>query len=161
MMDTDLFPHSSNMLYPKEDRVNNALIFACRNCDYREPAKSSCIFRNELTNTVGETAGITQDVGADPTVGDPSADDASADPNADKYAPQPGTDDDQPIDTPCCTMCGVEIVCEVCNEPDAELGLCLEVDDFDPTSAQVEQQAVEQGLPAEEAPYHNGNYGLH
>ncbi|KAB8349883.1 hypothetical protein FH972_023896 [Carpinus fangiana] len=123
----------SNMLYPKEDRVNNALIFACRNCDYREPAPSSCIYRNELTNTVGETAGITQDVGQDPTVGDPT----SA-----QQTQESGEDDDS--DMPCCTMCGQEIVCDVCEEPAAELGLCLEVEDFDPTAAQVQEQAYEQ-----------------
>ena len=57
------------MLYPKEDRLNNTLMFACRTCQFSEPATSSCVFRNNLYNTVGETAGVTQDVGADPTVG--------------------------------------------------------------------------------------------
>lgn len=60
--------HSSNMLYPKEDRLSNTLMFACRTCPFSEPATSACVFRNELSNTVGETAGITQDVGSDPTV---------------------------------------------------------------------------------------------
>jgi hypothetical protein len=57
------------MLYPKEDRQNNVLMFACRTCQFSEPAASSCVFRNNLYNTVGETAGVTQDVGSDPTVG--------------------------------------------------------------------------------------------
>lgn len=43
-------------------------MFACRTCPFSEVATSSCVFRNELTNTVGATAGITQDVGTDPTV---------------------------------------------------------------------------------------------
>lgn len=60
--------HSSNMLYPKEDRNNNKLMFACRTCQFSEEAVSSCVFRNNLYNTVGETAGVTQDVGSDPTV---------------------------------------------------------------------------------------------
>lgn len=99
------------MLYPKEDRINNALMFACRTCSYSEPAQSSsCVFRNDLSNTVGETAGITQDVGSDPTVGE-----------------------DGPFDTaespmPMCTMCGQSIVCQVCDETAAE-GMCFEVDD--------------------------------
>lgn len=59
---------SSNMLYPKENKENNTLMFACRTCQFSEPATSSCVYRNELANTVGETAGITQDVGSDPTV---------------------------------------------------------------------------------------------
>ncbi|CAD6565855.1 MAG: hypothetical protein ASARMPRED_008014 [Alectoria sarmentosa] len=61
----------SNMLYPKEDRMTNKLMFACRTCQFSEEAISSCVFRNNMYNTVGETAGVTQDVGSDPTVGDP------------------------------------------------------------------------------------------
>ncbi|OBT45850.1 hypothetical protein VE00_03880 [Pseudogymnoascus sp. WSF 3629] len=58
----------SNMLYPKEDNDTRQLQFACRTCQYSEPAISSCVFRNVLNNAVGETAGVTQDVGSDPTV---------------------------------------------------------------------------------------------
>ncbi|PQE10835.1 hypothetical protein CJF30_00008972 [Rutstroemia sp. NJR-2017a BBW] len=58
----------SNMLYPKEDPDTHRLQFACRTCQYSEEAVSSCVFRNVLNNAVGETAGVTQDVGADPTV---------------------------------------------------------------------------------------------
>jgi len=58
----------SNMLYPKEDPVDHQLNFACRTCQYSEKATSACVFRNELNNTVGETAGVTQDVGSDPTL---------------------------------------------------------------------------------------------
>lgn len=57
------------MLYPKEDPDNHRLQFACRTCQYSEEATSSCVFRNILNNAVGETAGVTQDVGSDPTVG--------------------------------------------------------------------------------------------
>ncbi|KAH0562486.1 hypothetical protein GP486_002823 [Trichoglossum hirsutum] len=59
----------SNMLYPKEDKVNSTLQYVCRHCFWSEPASSACIFRNNLNNSVGETAGVTQDVGSDPTVG--------------------------------------------------------------------------------------------
>jgi DNA-directed RNA polymerase subunit M/transcription elongation factor TFIIS len=58
----------SNMLYPKEDPDTHRLNFACRTCQYSEEAVSSCVFRNVLNNAVGETAGVTQDVGSDPTV---------------------------------------------------------------------------------------------
>lgn len=58
----------SNMLYPKEDEVERKLLFTCRTCSYSEEAQSSCIFRNVLNNAAGETAGVTQDVGSDPTV---------------------------------------------------------------------------------------------
>lgn len=57
------------MLYPKEDPETHRLNFACRTCQYTEAASSSCVFRNQLNNSVGETAGVTQDVGSDPTVG--------------------------------------------------------------------------------------------
>jgi len=59
----------SNMLYPKENEVDRKLMFTCRTCSYEEEASSSCIFRNILNNSAGETAGVTQDVGSDPTVG--------------------------------------------------------------------------------------------
>lgn len=79
------------MLYPKEDRLSNTLMFACRTCQFSEPASSSCVFRNILHNSVGETAGVTQDVGSDPTVGDP-----------DFFV--------------ACTLCGGEVVCFLCGE---------------------------------------------
>jgi DNA-directed RNA polymerase II subunit RPB9 len=69
--DTTLTLYSSNMLYPKEDPDTHRLQFACRTCQYSEEAVSSCVFRNILNNAVGETAGVTQDVGSDPTVGLP------------------------------------------------------------------------------------------
>lgn len=62
---------SSNLLYPKEDRVQNRLMFTCRTCHVSEPATSPCVYQNNLNTQVGETAGVTQDVGSDPTVGDP------------------------------------------------------------------------------------------
>ena len=71
------------MLYPKEDPESHRLNFACRTCQYSEPAASSCVFRNVLNNAVGETAGVTQDVGSDPTV-----------------------------NLPLCLLCGSVVVCE-------------------------------------------------
>ena len=76
------------MLYPKEDRNTNKLMFACRTCQFSEEAISSCVFRNNLYNTVGETAGVTQDVGSDPTVGLPGF----------------------------CTLCGQQVQCFLCEE---------------------------------------------
>ncbi|KAJ4303926.1 DNA-directed RNA polymerase II core subunit rpb9 [Collariella sp. IMI 366227] len=58
----------SNMLYPKEDENGHKLMFTCRTCSFSEEATSTCIFRNVLNNAAGETAGVTQDVGSDPTV---------------------------------------------------------------------------------------------
>ena len=92
---------SSNMLYPKEDRDANKLMFACRTCQFSEDAISSCVFRNNLYNTVGETAGVTQDVGSDPTVGIPDF----------------------------CTLCGEEIVCLFCEGKDCSFMVDEGVDD--------------------------------
>lgn len=58
------------MLYPKEDERNLKLQFTCRTCQFTEDAKTTCVFRNNLNNSAGETAGVTQDVGSDPTVSD-------------------------------------------------------------------------------------------
>ena len=57
------------MLYPKEDRENSTLMFACRTCQFSEPAGASCIYRNSLKETIAETPGNVQDVAQDPTVG--------------------------------------------------------------------------------------------
>ncbi len=82
------------MLYPKEDPDTHRLQFACRTCQYSEEATSSCVFRNILNNAVGETAGVTQDVGSDPTVG-----------------------------APLCLLCGCLVLCEgrkLVNESDSD-----------------------------------------
>jgi DNA-directed RNA polymerase II subunit RPB9 len=39
---------SNNMLYPKEDRQNRVLLFACRNCEHQEEADHHCVYRNEF-----------------------------------------------------------------------------------------------------------------
>lgn len=61
-------PECSNMLYPKEDVSRRKLMWVCRTCQYSEDATSTCVYRNILNNSAGETAGVTQDVTSDPTV---------------------------------------------------------------------------------------------
>lgn len=58
----------SNMLYPKEDPSSNMLMFACRSCQYSEPATAACIYRNALQEQIAETAGNVEDVAQDPTL---------------------------------------------------------------------------------------------
>lgn len=82
----------SNMLYPKEDEEAHKLQYTCRTCQYTEDARSTCVFRNILNNSAGETAGVTQDVGSDPTV----------------------SDDDDDCALPVCLHCGVPIMCDTC-----------------------------------------------
>ncbi|KAL0932463.1 DNA-directed RNA polymerase II subunit rpb9 [Colletotrichum truncatum] len=85
----------SNMLYPKEDEETHKLQFTCRTCQFTEEAQSTCVFRNVMNNAAGETAGVTQDVGSDPTVGD-----------------------SQSISAPVvCIGCGFAIMCTSCGNP--------------------------------------------
>lgn len=56
------------MLYPQEDRQQGQLVFGCRHCQYMEEVGSTCIYRNNLSNFVGEIHGTIDDVTSDPTV---------------------------------------------------------------------------------------------
>lgn len=58
----------NNMLYPKEDKDNARLLYSCRNCDYTELAENPKVYRHELISNIGETAGVVQDIGNDPTL---------------------------------------------------------------------------------------------
>ncbi|KAI1099930.1 hypothetical protein F4804DRAFT_64919 [Jackrogersella minutella] len=102
----------SNMLYPKEDEDAHKLQFTCRTCQYTEEATSSCVFRNVMNNAAGETAGVTQDVGSDPTVRS-NASSLPTSTSTSTSAPTP-TDDDPAV----CLRCGVTLLhCNRCNEP--------------------------------------------
>ncbi|ODV60669.1 DNA-directed RNA polymerase II core subunit RPB9 ASCRUDRAFT_16340, partial [Ascoidea rubescens DSM 1968] len=63
----------NNLLYPKENRdiediTARRLLYSCRNCDYTELSDNPKIYRNELITHIGETAGVVQDIGNDPTL---------------------------------------------------------------------------------------------
>ncbi|XPS80602.1 DNA-directed RNA polymerase II core subunit rpb9 [Ascochyta lentis] len=58
----------SNLLFPREDKAENKLLFACRTCSFTEEAPSSCVMRHEIASTVGATAGVTAEVAQDPTL---------------------------------------------------------------------------------------------
>ncbi|KAF8387743.1 hypothetical protein HHK36_026397 [Tetracentron sinense] len=58
----------NNILYPKKDKEQKILLYACRNCDHQEVAEINCVYRNEVHHTVGERTQILQDVAADPTL---------------------------------------------------------------------------------------------
>ncbi|KAF3782235.1 DNA-directed RNA polymerases II IV and V subunit 9A [Nymphaea thermarum] len=58
----------NNILYPKEDREQKVLLYACRNCDHQEVADNNCVYRNEIHHSVGERTQVLQDVAADPTL---------------------------------------------------------------------------------------------
>ncbi|KAI1633106.1 hypothetical protein F4809DRAFT_41480 [Biscogniauxia mediterranea] len=98
----------SNMLYPKEDEDAHKLQFTCRTCQYTEEATSSCVFRHVMNSAAGETAGVTQDVGSDPTVRNPVPS-SSSDPVALASA-----DNSLAL----CLRCGVTLLhCDRCKDP--------------------------------------------
>jgi DNA-directed RNA polymerase II subunit RPB9 len=99
-------------------------MFACRTCSFQEEAASSCVMRHEIASSVGDTAGITQDVGQDPTVG------------LTRSLSTTTLSDDQGTLPPLCTMCGQEILCIVCGEEPAP-GVALETSE--PDAAPEEQ----------------------
>ncbi|TKX27369.1 putative RNA polymerases M/15 Kd subunit [Elsinoe australis] len=120
----------ANMLYPREDRTLGTLTFQCRNCQFSEEVGPVCIYRNELSNTVGETSGVTQDVASDPTVGEPS--------------------DLGPIIPDFCTFCGQEILCPTCGDP-TDGGQCLVVTDDDSyVDGRLEREVNTELLAAED-----------
>ena len=112
-MTNSLTATSSNLLFPREDKSENKLLFACRTCSFTEEAPSSCVMRHEIASTVGATAGVTAEVAQDPTVGHSHS-------------------ESQALleEMPCCTMCGLPIMCAECGEESAP-GYALEVQDED------------------------------
>ncbi|KAF2308270.1 hypothetical protein GH714_039879 [Hevea brasiliensis] len=58
----------NNILYPKEDKEQKILLYACRNCDHQEIAENNCVYRNEVHHSVAERTQVLQDVAADPTL---------------------------------------------------------------------------------------------
>ncbi|XP_063585669.1 DNA-directed RNA polymerase II subunit RPB9-like isoform X2 [Penaeus indicus] len=58
----------NNMLYPKEDKENKILLYACRNCDYKMPTENNCIYVNKLMHEIDELRHINPEVIQDPTL---------------------------------------------------------------------------------------------
>eukprot|EP00271_Cylindrocystis_brebissonii_P017464 TRINITY_DN4554_c0_g1_i1.p2 TRINITY_DN4554_c0_g1~~TRINITY_DN4554_c0_g1_i1.p2 ORF type:complete len:115 (+),score=11.33 TRINITY_DN4554_c0_g1_i1:239-583(+) len=61
-------PECNNILYPREDKANKTLVYACRNCDHSEAADTFCVYRNEVMHGADERTQVLQDVAADPTL---------------------------------------------------------------------------------------------
>ncbi|CAK9301339.1 unnamed protein product [Gordionus sp. m RMFG-2023] len=51
-----------------EDKANRILLYACRNCDYREVADNNCIYVNKIMHEINELTQIVSDVISDPTL---------------------------------------------------------------------------------------------
>ncbi|KAK2180552.1 hypothetical protein NP493_438g01001 [Ridgeia piscesae] len=58
----------NNMLYPKEDKEHRILLYACRNCDYKQEADNACIYVNKIAHEVDALTQIIGDVIADPSL---------------------------------------------------------------------------------------------
>ncbi|XP_058000909.1 DNA-directed RNA polymerases II, IV and V subunit 9B isoform X1 [Hevea brasiliensis] len=61
-------PNCNNIPYPKEDKKQRILLFACRNCDHQEIADNNRVYRNEVHHSVSEYTQILEDVASDPTL---------------------------------------------------------------------------------------------
>ncbi|KAL5204331.1 hypothetical protein ABZP36_009202 [Zizania latifolia] len=59
---------SNNILYPKDDREQKILLYACRNCDHQEVADIYCVYRNVVDHAAGEFTQVLHDVAGDPTL---------------------------------------------------------------------------------------------
>jgi DNA-directed RNA polymerase II subunit RPB9 len=42
---------SNNILYPRENKEEKRLEYACGRCDFSEDAEQSCVYRNEIHHT--------------------------------------------------------------------------------------------------------------
>ncbi|XP_038817672.1 DNA-directed RNA polymerase II subunit RPB9-like [Salvelinus namaycush] len=58
----------NNMLYPKEDKENRILLYACRNCDYQQEVDNICIYVNNISHSLSLLSQIIADVSQDPTL---------------------------------------------------------------------------------------------
>mmetsp|Transcript_15906 Transcript_15906/g.28845 ORF Transcript_15906/g.28845 Transcript_15906/m.28845 type:complete len:185 (-) Transcript_15906:90-644(-) len=62
-------PHDSSMLYPKEDRAEKKLLYACRLCRYTEYSQGQLIYKNVLKKEVGNVLHtVPSAVSDDPTL---------------------------------------------------------------------------------------------
>eukprot|EP00742_Colponemidia_sp_Colp-10_P006808 GILJ01007295.1.p1 GENE.GILJ01007295.1~~GILJ01007295.1.p1 ORF type:complete len:123 (+),score=11.48 GILJ01007295.1:29-397(+) len=63
----------NNMLYPKEDKQNRVLLYACRNCDHSEEAArndptENCVYRNDISGVGAERYIVRPEIVTDPTL---------------------------------------------------------------------------------------------
>ncbi|XP_072989428.1 DNA-directed RNA polymerases II, IV and V subunit 9A-like [Typha latifolia] len=55
----------NNILYPKEDKENQTLLYACRNCDHQEVADDKCVYKMEIHHPTGEGTDGLKDAASD------------------------------------------------------------------------------------------------
>jgi len=59
---------SNNLLYPKENRLEKKLYYACRNCAYQQEASSPCVYVNEIKQSLTANLNISRDTTLDPAL---------------------------------------------------------------------------------------------
>ena len=67
MAETRFCTECNNMLYPKENREERVLIFACRNCNYAERAQQTCVYKHIITHATMDQTTAMVDLSSDPT----------------------------------------------------------------------------------------------
>ncbi|XP_020228784.1 DNA-directed RNA polymerases II, IV and V subunit 9A [Cajanus cajan] len=58
----------NNVLYPKEDKEQKLLLYACRNCNHEEIADNNIVYRNKIHHSVQRRTRELENVAADPTL---------------------------------------------------------------------------------------------
>ncbi|KAH9077855.1 hypothetical protein EDB83DRAFT_1525961 [Lactarius deliciosus] len=59
----------NNLLYPKAEQQRRTMVYACRICpSVDETVDNGLVYRNDLLNVTKEQAGVTTDLGQDPTL---------------------------------------------------------------------------------------------
>lgn len=61
-------PESNDLLYPREDKARQKLVYYCKSCDYQEDTDDLCVYRNVVEHSAIERTVIFQDVRADPSL---------------------------------------------------------------------------------------------
>ena len=94
-------PTSSNLLYPREDRTLNRLLYVCKSCNSAQEHDSACTYRQNLSEAAQESMGEKAFVSRDPTV---------------RETKSSSEEDMQEF----CTMCGQCLKCSTCGEGGVE-----------------------------------------
>ncbi|KAF9515955.1 hypothetical protein BS47DRAFT_1293201, partial [Hydnum rufescens UP504] len=60
--------HPRFSISPQSDPARRVMVLWCRSCGAEEPNQNICVYRNDLLIITKEKAGVTQDLGTDPTL---------------------------------------------------------------------------------------------
>ena len=66
-MSTTFCAECNNLLYPKEDKLNKQLLYACRNCEFEQPAPSGTVYHHQILQSAMDQTTASVDLSHDPT----------------------------------------------------------------------------------------------